>query len=80
MAVEQFQRVGQLGRHAAGQAARHDVEMAAVEHLQGHGLEQDQGQQDHQQAAAEQRARQDALDQAGGVEPVDHPQAPGFRM
>ena len=56
--AQQLQRVGDLAHDGAGQPARDDVEMAAVEDLQRHRLQQHQRHQDHQQAAPEQRARQ----------------------
>ena len=58
--VAAVERVGDLAGDAARQPAGDDVEMAAVEHLQRDRLQQHQRQQDDQQAAPEQRARQDA--------------------
>ena len=82
--MQQLERVGDLAGDGAGQPAGHDVQMAAVEDLQRHGLQQHQRHQDHQQAAAEQRARQERLDPGADVRlrmnSSAHRQAPGFSM
>src|SRR5579871_1971889 len=52
--------------------------MAAVEDLQCDGLQQHKRQQDHQQAAPEERVRQNALDDASGGKYPTHAQFPGF--
>ncbi len=72
-AVQQVDGLGDLPGDGAGQAAGHEVEVAAVEEGEGHGLQDDQRHQHDQQAARQQAAGQHALHRAG-----EQAHEPGF--
>ena len=59
--VHQFDGLGHLPGDGEGQAAGHQVQVAAVEHGEGHGLQGDERHQDDQQRPAQQGAGEQSV-------------------